>query len=326
MKSQHKLWAVVLAGGDGTRLASLSQDDDGHHVPKQFCSLASNMPLLVVAEQRARRVVSHERICFVVAEKHRHYWQDALSGVNPENIIVQPRGCGTANGVLLATLSIALRDPWARIVFMPADHYVRDEDILSASLQQATAILARRPNGIVMLGIEPEGVDSELGYIVPGATRDDGTLSVARFVEKPDSLLAHDLISDGAVWNSFIFAATGLTLLNTMHKRMPETVVAMTTVLHTQALLKKGGHGLSELYANLPVVDFSKDILQGSESSLTLVKAPSCGWTDLGSPKRVAGIVHQLHPTPSPTRHQRFATAFSMPDLAVQCTRLLAGV
>lgn len=322
MKPHGKLWTVVLAGGDGTRLAPLSRDNRGNHVPKQFCSLNGNEPLLHVAMRRAWGVSPRERTCIVVAEKHRPHWEDKLHGIDVKNVIVQPGSCGTANGILLATLSVTLRDPDARIIFLPADHYVRDEARLGASLKKAASALARRQNGIVLVGIEPEGADCELGYIVPGAARDDGSLSVARFVEKPDSLLARDLIAQGAVWNSFIFAATGVTLFNILRRYMPKVVDAMSSALHTEALLKKATHMLSDLYATLPTIDFSKIILQGSESLLTLVKAPPCGWTDLGTPKRVAGIINDLCPVNFATEQHGMIAAHATVDLAEQYQKL----
>src|SRR4029077_14760759 len=110
-------------------------------------------------------------------------------------------------------LSILERDPFARIVFLPADHYVADGSALAGSLRETTALLNRNTQGLVLVGIEPEEPDPELGYIVPGQMLRDGSYAVEQFVEKPHPTLASELLFSGALWNSFIFVANGASLL-----------------------------------------------------------------------------------------------------------------
>ena len=134
MKSQ-KTWAIVLAAGSGSRLASLTTDERGNAVPKQFCTLSGGQSLLHDALQRARQVAPRARVCAIVARQHERYWRPALWSLPPRNVIVQPRNCGTANGILLAVLHMLERDPRARIVFLPANHHVRDEQSLATSVR-----------------------------------------------------------------------------------------------------------------------------------------------------------------------------------------------
>jgi mannose-1-phosphate guanylyltransferase len=294
MKFRQRTWALVLAAGDGSRLASLTTDANGRSVPKQFCSLNGGRSLLEDAIQRGRRIVPRDRLCAIVAADHRRYWQRTLWTLPASSIIVQPRNCGTANGILLAVLRILDRDPLARIVFLPADHYVRDEDALGGALHAAARALTRSQTGLALVGIEPEEADPELGYIVPGASRPDGTRGVHRFVEKPDAGLARALLAAGALWNSFIFAASGPALLGLMRDRFPEVVDAMATALARDA---RSGHrslALEELYEQLPPLDFSRAIVQGSEERLRVITAPACGWSDLGTPRRVAETLRRI--------------------------------
>src|SRR5271170_1902386 len=114
------------------------------------------------------------------------------------NIVVQPGNCGTANGILLPLLYILARDPEARVVLLPSDHHVRDEQTLAVALQKAVLELRTRGNQIVLIGIPPEEADPELGYIVPG--RSEGAVStVDRFVEKPNAPQARRLVQAGAL-------------------------------------------------------------------------------------------------------------------------------
>jgi mannose-1-phosphate guanylyltransferase len=293
MRSRQRTWALVLAAGDGTRLASLTTDASGRSVPKQFCSLTGGRSLLEDAMHRARRIVPRDRLCAIVAADHRRYWQRTLWTLPASNVIVQPRNCGTANGILLAVLSILERDPLARIVFLPADHYVRDENALAASLREAATLLTRHPDGLSLIGIEPEEADPDLGYIVPGAVLRDGTRLVERFVEKPEPALARSLLARGALWNSFIFAAGGPALVGMMRERMPDVVDAMGTAIARDSRLGTRS-ALEDLYCELPLVDFSRAVVQGAEARLRVIAAPACGWSDLGTPKRVADALRRL--------------------------------
>ena len=324
---RQRTWALVLAAGDGTRLATLTTDPSGRSVPKQFCSLTGGHSLLEDAMQRGRRIVPRERLCVIVAADHRRYWQRTLWTLPAANVIVQPRNCGTANGILLAVLSILERDPLARIVFLPADHYVRDEDALAGSLRDAATLLTRNPEGVTLVGIEPDEADPELGYIVPGAALADATRTVQRFVEKPDATLARQLLANGALWNSFIFAAGGPALLGMMRERMPQGVEEMATAMARDARTGARSSALREFYDDLPSTDFSRTVLQGAESQLRVIAAPACGWSDLGTPKRVVETLKRMEEdrldrVAAIPRTPSFITAPAFINLAAQHARL----
>lgn len=328
MRIRQRTWALVLAAGDGTRLATLTTDASGRSVPKQFCSLNGGRSLLEDALQRARKLVPRDRVCAIVASDHRRYWQRTLWALPASNVIVQPRNVGTANGILLAVLSILERDPLARILFLPADHFVRDELTLSASLREAATRVVRSPAGLALVGIEPDQADPELGYIVPGARLADGSRAVERFVEKPDVATARELLARGALWNSFIFAASGPALLGMLRARLPESVDAMQTALVRDA--RSGTRAaLEEVYQHLQPVDFSRAIVQGAESQLRVITAPACGWSDLGTPLRVAEALRRLAEEKierSVARAPSYVTPPAFINLAVQHARLgLAG-
>ena len=273
----------------------------GNAVPKQFCSLRGANSLLQGALGRGAHVAAPERVCTIVAEKHRRHWRPMLTGMAHDNIVVQPRNCGTANGILLALLSILNRDPLAHIVFLPADDYVQDEAALALGLEQMVTQLQQEPGKLLLLGITPEEADPELGYIVPGERVAGGIHAVTRFVEKPPVERAQALLREGALWNSFIFAAQGATLLGLMRERLPEIVDAMETALARDGM-QPGGMALRTLYERLPDVDFSRGIVQGAEQRLRVVGTAPCGWTDLGTPRRVVETLRRQRPAATPWR------------------------
>jgi mannose-1-phosphate guanylyltransferase len=321
MSARQGDWTIVLAAGDGTRLSSLTTDERGDAVPKQFCSLNGGPSLLQEALQRARRVVPPDRVCAIVARQHERHWRHVLWSLPARNVIVQPRNCGTANGVLLGLLRILERDPLAHVVFLPADHYVHDEALLADSVRTAAMFTGDR-NGLTLLGIEPDDIDLELGYIVPGDLLEDGTRQVEQFVEKPTAALARDLIARGAVWNSFIFWARGTRLLELIRGRLSEIVEEMTKALARDWRGDEGISALTELYERLPVVDFSRAVMQGAESALRVCSAPACGWTDLGTPRRVVRTLQRLQLASAMRPPESALPVTASVDLAAQYARL----
>jgi mannose-1-phosphate guanylyltransferase len=96
------MWAVVLAGGDGSRLREITTTAAGEVIPKRFCSLQRKTCLLEDAIKRAQAVAISQHICSVVAEQHRRWWSSALKPLLAQNIFVQQNNRGTAHGILLA--------------------------------------------------------------------------------------------------------------------------------------------------------------------------------------------------------------------------------
>ncbi len=280
---------------------------DGPAIPKQYCSLRPGPSLLHDALRRALAVTTHQRTCVVVAEKHRCWWEPQLSLLPPDNVIVQPENRGTGVGILLPLLHILDRDARARIVILPSDHHVRVEACLVRSLRAALETIRLHEGRTLLLGVTPEEPDPELGYIVPGAADDEAALPVLQFIEKPSTTDALKLIERGALWNTFIIAASIGGLLGLYERRVPELVTEMHRAVRRDREAAGAGRAVTELYARLRPVDFSHDILPGQESSIRVVRVPPCGWSDLGTPEHVARTLAHMPtermPTGTRTRH-----------------------
>ena len=309
MSVSENTWAVVLAAGDGSRLSALTINARGECIPKQYCSLDGRGSLLQHAIERAGRIAAPERVCAIVAEQHRRHWRGSLSPLPLANMTVQPSNRGTANGVLLGVLSILRRDPLARIVFLPADHHVSDETGLAIAITSAVGSVASGTETLALVGIEPDEPDPELGYILPGRTLPDGSREVGEFVEKPPPARARELINAGALWNSFIFAAAGSALLDRLRLRTDWIVRGMTAALARDTIAGPRASALREFYEPLPLVDFSRSVLQPAAASLRVFTAPRCGWSDLGTPKGIARTLERL-----PT--ERLSVPSDSPSLA----------
>jgi mannose-1-phosphate guanylyltransferase len=313
MKASCSNWSIVLAAGDGSRLASLTTSHAGGPVPKQFCSLRGGRTLLGDALARACAVTPPQRIVTVVAENHRPYWADELEDFPLENVLVQPSNRGTALGVLLPLLASLERDPQARIAILPSDHHVREEAVLRVELELALQHAARETDAICMLGLAPDSANDEYGWILP-AESDSALRRVERFVEKPEPEQANELLLRGALWNSFILAGTGQAFAQLYRRRLPALYSALSRGWHARR-----AHGDGEwhrVYEDFAPADFSRQLLQGSEEHLRVLEVPPCGWTDLGTPRRVAQCLRD-------GRYGRLAPSLS-DDTPVLYERLLA--
>jgi mannose-1-phosphate guanylyltransferase len=291
-------WGVVLAAGEGKRLRRLTTSTAGVSIPKQFCSLQTGPSLIATALRRGSVVARRNHLCTVVALEHRRWWGASLAQLPGVNVIVQPENRGTANGILLPLLHILERDPDANIVLLPSDHHVEDEATLAGSLRQAVAQLDRHPADVLVLGIQPTGADTGLGYIVPGRDRDecamDPSEKVVCFVEKPSAAYADELIRHGGLWNSFILAVKARALLTLFDARVPHIVMEMREAIRYDIEHPASALAIYRLYSLLPMLDFSRDIVEGQEARLRVLQVPDCGWSDLGTPERVERALREV--------------------------------
>jgi mannose-1-phosphate guanylyltransferase len=315
VKHPSNTWAVVLAGGEGSRLRGLTRNGDGVVVPKQFCSLQGGPTLLQEALQRAAALAPPQRVCAIVAEQHRQWWTPILRSLPQDNAVVQPQNRGTAHGILLPLLRIAERDPDATVVLLPADHYLRDEEVMLSSLRHAAELACADRDSIYLLGVEPDEPDTELGYIVPAARSQGDAVAVERFIEKPSEFLARTLLDQGALWNVFILAASVKALLGLFDSRYAATIAAMRGF---------EGASIESLYERLSSKDFSRDVLQGKEARLKVLAVPPCGWTDLGKPKRIGLTLERLQEEDSAAAaHPRYPRQVNLADQYARYARLI---
>ena len=286
MQARGNTWALILAAGQGTRLRSLTTTNEGFAVPKQFCSLRGGASLMEETLSRAETVATRSHIVTVVAAEHRRWWEALLWTLPGENVVVQPQNKGTAAGLLLPLLHILRRDPNATVAVLPSDHLVCDESVLAQTLRQATRLARVDHRWVHLLGAEPVQVDTEFGYIVPEMAGAAAS-TVLRFVEKPAAAVAQELVRTGALLNMFIMVATARAFLALYAHRHAPLVAQLTEAVYRDRYTPLDSLAAERLYPTLETLDFSRDILQGQESTLCVLKVPDCGWSDLGTPERV---------------------------------------
>ncbi len=283
-------WVVVLAGGEGLRMRSLTIRSDGVPVPKQFYSFRDERSLLRQTLDRARALTTPDRILVLVLESHRAWWGGALADLPAENVLAQPEPRGTGVAVLHALAHVRMHADDPRLVVMPSDHEVDDEPRLLRAMRRAVSVTARFPGHVVLLGVAPWYADFEYGFIVPEPHEVEQALPVQAFIECPSPAVASDLLRAGALWNSFIFATTGAAL-----DRLYETSYPSLAREYTRELLLSGGASgrVARLFHELPTLDFCLDLLRWRTEQLRTIAVPECGWTDLGTPRRLAAWLEQ---------------------------------
>src|SRR3954470_20977055 len=209
-------WAVVLAGGSGTRFWPLSTPQN----PKQLLPLTGSTSTAEESIDRLSGLVSRERILVVTGAALATRLTQRLH-LPAANILVEPRAASTAPALIWATVEAQRRDPDAEVLSLHADWAVGDAAAFRRTADVAL-VTARQYGRLVTVGVVPSRPETGYGYIVPGPALGDGARMVARFSEKPDAATALDLMAAGALWNSGLFAWTAERLLEEAAAHTPE--------------------------------------------------------------------------------------------------------
>ena len=290
-------WGIILAGGDGTRLRSLTRAIAGDERPKQFCPILGRETLLDQTRRRAALPVPPGQTLVMLTGGHRRFYEPLLAGVPQRNLVVQPQNKGTAPAILYALLRLAAAAPTAPMAIFPSDHYVSDDARFMAHAEAAFQAVRARPETVVLLGIAPDGPEEEYGWIEPAdplIAAEPGTLSrVRRFWEKPSADVARTLWARGCLWNSFVMVGGVPAFLGLIASALPDLYEAFAAV--RDAL---GGPGeeaaLRRLYARLPESNFSREVLAARPAGLAVLPVVGVRWSDWGEPGRVLGTLARI--------------------------------
>jgi mannose-1-phosphate guanylyltransferase len=291
-------------------LLASREDAQRPDIATQEHSAAQEPPPAMIARdplaqtlRRAATVSSLDRIGAVIAEPASHRRLSAIKELAVGNIFVQPKHQGTAYEVLLALLQLEGRvAPTTPIIFLPCDHVVSDEEIMTRSLVDMLEWISDAPQPVYLLGTVPEGPHDQLGYVVPWHAAPQMPTSVYEFVEKPDVLQARKLINAGGLWNTFIFGGTWLSILQLFRPRFDATITALRTALEAESNATTEQRCLVDIYDRVTPVDLSRDLLASQVGSLNVLRLPRCGWWPMKSPKRAARISDAATPAISTRR------------------------
>lgn len=270
------MYAVIMAGGSGTRFWPLSRASR----PKQLLPLGGgDTSLLRATQRRISPLIGPEQTFVVTSTTLAEQIRNELPDVPRANILAEPTGRNTAPCVGWAASVIARRDPDAILAVLPADHHIGDEPRFLASIERAMEAAAA--GDMVTIGIRPERPETGYGYIELGEELSAGVHRARRFVEKPDELRASQFLAAGRfLWNSGMFFFRAKDMLSAVRKHLPG-LGDMLAQYDAAALTGDELALVERTYAELPDVSLDHGVME--KASRIAVVPGEFAWSDVGS-------------------------------------------
>lgn len=272
-------WAVIPAGGSGTRLWPLSRSAR----PKYLLQLLGNKTLLQQTFERLLRLTNPDHILIICGAAHAEAIRQQLPDLPHENIIVEPSPNGTGPALALATAMIAERDHDAIVGSFAADHDVTDVDAFEAAV--TAAIAAAAGGDLVTIGLTPSRPETGFGYI---ERTDDITCEsptgiayrAARFVEKPDLERATEYVASGRfLWNAAMFVWHADSLMAELRRLQPEIANGVVEIAqHWQG--EDHAEVVARYWDTMPNVTIDTGVMELA-NHVAVVPA-EMGWSDVG--------------------------------------------
>lgn len=298
MKASTQAYAVIMAGGKGTRFWPLSRFDR----PKQLLKLLTHRSLVSETLSRISPPFRRENVLVVTAAEQFKKIRKELRDLPEKNFLLEPQGNNTAPCIGLAAVEVAARDPGAIMAVFPADHWITDLRAFRKTVKAALQ-LAQQTDALLTVGIRPGYPETGYGYIRKGArilaSQGVSAYRVKAFQEKPNRARAAHLIRTGALWNSGIFVWKVSTMLELIERFSPAIYRGLAEI---KKVRRKGlggipGPGLLAIlrreYQKMPTISIDQAVMEkaGATGKVLTVRA-NFGWSDLGSWESL----HQLLP------------------------------
>ena len=284
-------FAVILAGGLGTRLWPLSRK----HKTKPFLKITGDESLLGVTCKRLRGVIPPRRTLVVTAAEATGMVAENLPRIPKNNILAEPNGRNTAASIGFAAIHARSRNPKAVLAVFPADHYIADLGKFKQLLHAAIA-WSWETDDIVTLGIPANRPETGYGYLRIGKKTGnaDGVpvRMVDAFVEKPDHRKAVRYVKSGRyAWNSGIFILTADRVLGEISRRLPALYSGLMKI--DQALgSKKENQITRKIFPRLPAISIDYGLMEEAAAEGRVVSlACQVGWNDIGDFNALAALL-----------------------------------
>ncbi|MBI5960762.1 MAG: mannose-1-phosphate guanylyltransferase [Chloroflexi bacterium] len=272
-------YAVILAGGSGTRLWPFSRRSR----PKQTLQLVGEQTMFQTAISRIAPVFRPEQIFVVTRAEHVSALADQAPALPHENFLIEPEARGTAPAIGLSAICLRKKDPDAVMAVLTADHFIADTAQFCRALNAAAD--AARQGCLVTLGIKPTAPSTGYGYIQQGAQVNsvDGfpVFQAVRFTEKPDQAAALDMVQNGAYcWNSGMFIWRVDRILAEIERQMPALYAQLSEV---EAALDtpEAEAALRRVWPQVAAETIDYGVMENARE--VRVIPVEMGWVDVGS-------------------------------------------
>ncbi|MCX8080015.1 MAG: sugar phosphate nucleotidyltransferase [Bacteroidia bacterium] len=279
MKS--KFYALILAGGAGTRFWPLSTDKH----PKQFMDvLGLGKPLLRITYERIKPLFLNENIFVITSKKYKHLVEEILPEISKENILLEEARKNTAPGVAYGAFKIHKKNPDSIMLVIPSDHIIKKEKVFRKAISSCFQV-AEQEECIITIGIRPTRPDTGYGYIqfLPDSNvyADERIFKVKTFTEKPDAAMAKFFIDSGDfLWNSGIFiwkTSYILELLSQFEPELYQTFHDAARYLDTPNEQK----AFDDAFIRCKNISIDYAVLE--KAPKVLVRSSIIGWSDIGT-------------------------------------------
>jgi mannose-1-phosphate guanylyltransferase len=273
-------YAVIMAGGGGTRLWPLSRQSR----PKQMLSLFDERSMFQTAVDRITSIFPPERIFVVTVQDQARELQAQCTDIPAKNYLIEPAARGTASVIGLAAIAIQQINPQAVMAVLGSDHFIKDEPGFRELL--AAAGLAAEDGYLVTLGIEPTFPATGFGYIQKGGLlcsyQDHSVFQVSRFKEKPSQAEAVEMIADGQhLWNSGMFFWRCDLIMEEYKRQMPELYASLQEISLSWGA-SQAAPVLERVWSALRNETIDYGVMEGARNVVVL-PAAGLGWSDVGS-------------------------------------------
>lgn len=275
---------VIMAGGSGTRLWPLSRKSR----PKQFQSFVSEKSMIEETYDRVKALVPPEHVFVSTTSEYQPLVLEKLSGLLPENIIVEPEARNTAPAIALVAAMVAERYPKAIIATIASDHAIENPDEFRATIQAAFTAVSQSPDKLVTIGINPTKPDTGLGYIRMG--REYATIAgkrvfeVSAFKEKPDQKTAEEYLrSFDYLWNAGYFVFSAQTFAEWTTAFAPALSETMQAITMAKANGTLDAITLARLYHETESQPVEPLIVERLAPEHRLVIPSPLQWSDVGN-------------------------------------------
>lgn len=273
MTSVANFWAVIPAGGAGTRLWPLSRAG----APKFLHDLTGSGGSLLQDTVARLEQLADERIVVVTGAAHLAAVARQLPGIAAEHLLAEPTPRDSMAAIGLAAALLEREDPDAVMGSFAADHVIPDADAFAACVRDA--ITAAEAGWLVTLGIEPTYPATGFGYIHVGdAMADVPAFHVKEFVEKPSAPVAADYIATGSYrWNAGMFVVRPTVLLDLLAEGDPGFAADL------RAIAAGGEEAMARLWPTLPKIALDHAVAEPAAAAGKVAVVPGAfDWEDIG--------------------------------------------
>ena len=276
-------YALIMAGGSGTRLWPLSTQDQ----PKQLIPFMGGRSLLQLAVDRNQGLVPIERQYICTAERYRGAIEQSLPQFTSEQIIGEPEGRDTLAAVGIMAALLDRRDPQAVVGVFTADHMMEPVEVFHQRVRVAFDIAESHDNALVTFGIQPSYPATGYGYIRLGQALPQylGVHRVRGFKEKPDAERAREYVESGEyLWNSGMFVWRTSTLLDCIKRYEPQVHAALMQIADAWDTPQRQ-QVLDQVYPTIKKISVDYAIMEPAshDASLNVLTVRmSLTWLDVG--------------------------------------------